>query len=99
MKTHFAEEFDDATQFNETAEEHVWHEHRLAPISTFGNVSAVVLLAAAFLALVKLSTPAAPPTTPAVGSVFGLTTPSTGVETGTQPQHRPVPQSGDERER
>jgi hypothetical protein len=93
MKTHYAEEFDDASQFNETAEEHVWHQHRLPPGSTFGNVAAIALLAAAFLALVRLSTPASPPT-----AVFGLTSP-TGIETGTRPSHRAAPQTGDERER
>jgi hypothetical protein len=94
MKTHYAEEFDDASQFNETAEEHVWHEHRLPPASTFGNVTAVALLAAAFLALVRLSAPASPPTT-----VFGLTSSKAGIETGTRPNHLAAPQTGDERER
>ena len=84
MKTHFAEEFDDATQFNETAEEHVWHEHRLAPSSTVGNVGAIILLAVAFLALVKLSTPSNPSLVGAVGMLAD--------------QHL-VPELGDERER
>jgi hypothetical protein len=57
MKTHFAEEFDDAAQFNETAEEHVWHEHRLTPGSTLGNVAAIALLAAALAVFLKLSLP------------------------------------------
>ena len=84
MKTHFAEEFDDATQANETAEEHVWHAHRLAPSSTFGNVGAIILLAVAFLALVKLSTPSNPSLVGAVGMLAD--------------QHL-VPELGDERER
>jgi hypothetical protein len=90
MKTHFAEEFDDASQFNETADEHVWHEHRLAPGSTLGNAAAVALLVAAFAVFLKLSIPTTQPT-----DVFGLTSPA-AVEFG---EHVPVPEAGDERER
>jgi hypothetical protein len=61
MKSHFAEEIDDAAPFNETAEEHVWHEHRLPAASRRGTIITAALLAALLCLLLKLhiSTPAA----------------------------------------
>jgi hypothetical protein len=88
MKTHYAEEFDDAVKPNETAEEHVWHEHRLAPASPLANTVAVVLLVAAFIALVKLSGPTA--STPAVPVPSSLASRTADLS---------APQFGDERER
>jgi hypothetical protein len=94
MKTHFAEEIDDASPFNETAEEHVWHEHRLTPGSAFGNIAAVGLLAAAFVILLKLSLPATQPV-----ATLGLSdaTPASIAQDATSRTSGREP--GDERER
>jgi hypothetical protein len=94
MKTHFAEEFDDATQFNETAEEHVWHEHRLTPGSRLGNIAAVALLVAALLVFLKLSIPATQPT-----PALGFASPA-WIEQGFEMHGgAAAPEAGDERER
>ena len=88
MKTHYAEELDEASQPNETAEEHVWHEHRLAPTSPVSNVAAVALLAAAFIALVKLNSPAVP--TPVLPELSAIASGTADIA---------APQLGDDRER
>ena len=94
MKTNFAEQIDDASQFNETAEEHVWHEHRLTPGSTLGNIATIGLLAVAFVILLKLSLPVAQPNQP-----LGLISPTWQHRAGDALSVEPLREPGDERER
>jgi hypothetical protein len=54
MKTHFAEEIDDASKHNETAAEQTWRSHRLPPASPLGNLAAIIVLLIAFVTLVQL---------------------------------------------
>jgi hypothetical protein len=57
MKSHFAAEFEDASTFNQTADEQVWRQHRLPPTSRRDNAIVLAVLASLFV----LSQAASPP--------------------------------------
>jgi hypothetical protein len=61
MKTHFAEENDDVTSCNDTAEDHCWREHRLPNSHLAGNISIAVALLIGLIASNWLWSPAPAP--------------------------------------
>jgi hypothetical protein len=54
MKSHFAEEIDDASKHSETAADKTWKDHRPPPASLLGNLATIVVLLIAFVTLVQL---------------------------------------------